>query len=50
MALSIKKRGSLDRVLNYVFLITQIPMPGMDNRTPTSISKVEEMMGSNTEF
>ena len=47
---AIKKRGSLDRVMNYVFLITPIPTPGMDNRTPTSKSKVEEMMDSKTEF
>ena len=48
----IKKRGrgSLDRVMNYVFLITPIPTPEMDNRTPTSKSKIEEMMGSKTEF
>ena len=50
MAFSIKKRGSLDRVMNYVFLITPIPTPGMDNRTPTSKNKIEEMMGSKTEF
>ena len=36
--------------MNYVFLIIPIPTPGMDNITPTSISKVEEMMGSKTEF
>ena len=47
---SIKKRGSLDRVMNYVFLITPIPTPGIDNRTPTSKNKIEEMMGSKTEF
>ena len=47
---AIIKRRNLDRVMNYVFLITPIPMPGMDNRTPTSISKVEEMMDSKTEF
>ena len=45
-----KKRRSLDRVMNYVFLITPIPTPGMDNRTLTSKNKIEEMMGSKTEF
>ena len=47
---AIKKRGNLDRVMNYVFLITPIPTPGMDNRTPTSKNKIEEMMGFKTEF
>ena len=47
---AIKKRGSLDRVMNYVFLITPIPTPGIDNRTTTSKNKIEEMMGSKTEF
>ena len=47
---AIKKRGNLDRVMNYIFLITLIPTPGMDNRTPTSKRKVEEMIGSTTEF
>ena len=47
---AIKKRGNLDRVMNYIFLITLIPTPWMDNRTPTLISKVEELMGSKTEF
>ena len=47
---AIKKRGSLDRVMNYVFLITPIPTSGMDNRTSTSKNKIEEMMGSKTEF
>ena len=47
---AIKKKGNLDRVMNYVFLITLIPTPEMDNRTPTSKSKIEEIMGSKTEF
>ena len=47
---AIKKKRSLDRVMNYVFLITPIPTPGMDNRTATSKNKIEEMMGSKTEF
>ena len=47
---AIKKRGNLDRVMNYIFLITLIPTPGMDNRTHTLISKVEGLMGSKTEF
>ena len=36
--------------MNYVFLITLIPTPEMDNRTPTSKSKIEGMMGPKTEF
>ena len=50
MVLCIKKRGSLDRVMNYVFLITLIPTLEIDSRTPTSKSKIEEILGSKTEF
>ena len=45
---AITKRGSLDRAMNYVFTIPATTTPGIDNGSPTTKNKLEEVMGSKT--